>query len=141
MKRIIAFTLVLASALTMVGCSAVATEGGLLLKEGKIERISVISQPEGYIYSFSGNEAKTIIDYISGLNLSAKFSENPNEHTGMVWVIYLEYEGGDILTIYHCGNMFIRANDGLWYKMNYEEASQLEALLNESKGLGIYSSK
>ena len=107
------------------------TEGALLLKEGAIKNASITSLPKGYAYSFDGEAAERITDYISELNLITDFSENPNEYAGMTWVISLQYETGDVLTIYHFGNLFIRAEDGPWYKMTYEEASRFSELLNE----------
>ena len=107
------------------------TEGALLLKEGAIKNASITSLPEGYAYSFDGEAAERITDYISELNLITDFPENPNEYAGMTWVISLQYETGDVLTIYHFGNLFIRAEDGPWYKMTYEEANRFSELLNE----------
>ena len=131
MKKYIAFVLALVCVLGLVGCASVATEGGILLKEGKVKRISVTSLPEEYEYSFDGNDAVVIVDYLSDLNLIADFSENPNEYGGMTWVISLEYEDGDAVTIYHFGNMFIRTKSGSWYKMNSEEARRFDELLDE----------
>ena len=101
--------------------------------EGNVINIDVSSLPEGYNYSFSGAEAKAIVDYLSTLNLESNFEENPNEYTGMTWVISLKYENGDVLTIYHDGNMFIRVKGGPWYKMTYDEASRFDTLLDELK--------
>ena len=114
----------------LFGTSA-ATKGSILLQEGTVNKISVTSLPEGYAYSFDGEAVKRIVDYISELDLIADFPENPDEYGGMTWVIDLGYESGNVLTIYHFGNMFIRANDGPWYKMTYEEASRFGSLLNE----------
>ncbi len=64
------------------------------------------------------------------------FEENPDEYSGMTWVIVLEYEDGSKETVYHFGNMFIRTNGGSWYKMTYEQAGAFDSLLwelNENK--------
>ena len=116
---------------SMLFASGVEVKSGTLLKAGAINSVSVTSLPEGYAYAISGEVVKTIIDYISELDLDASFTENPNEYGGMTWVISLEYESGDVLTLYHFGNMFIRAEDGPWYKMKHEEANRLGELLNE----------
>lgn len=102
---------------------------GKLLKEGNVKNVHVTSLPEGYDYSFSGDDAKCIEDYFRKLNLIANFEENPNGYVGMTWVISLEYENGDTQTIYHFGNMFISADKSPWYKMTYEEASAFDTLL------------
>ena len=133
MKKIIAIVLVCICVLGIVGCSQQPqqVQGGQLLAEGNVINIDVSSLPEGYNYSFSGADAKAIVDYLSTLSLESNFEENPNEYTGMTWVISLKYENGDVLTIYHDGNMFIRVKGGSWYKMTYDEASRFDALLNE----------
>ena len=133
MKKIIAIVLICICMLGIVGCSQQPqqVQGGQLLAEGNVINIDVSSLPEGYNYSFSGADAKSIVDYLSTLNLESNFEENPNEYAGMTWVISLKYENGDTLTIYHSGNMFIRANGGSWYKMTYDEASRFDTLLDE----------
>lgn len=65
------------------------------------------------------------------MTLESEFEENPNEYTGMTWVIALEYENGETLNIYHFGNMFIRSQNGSWYRMSYEEASRFDTLLEQ----------
>ncbi len=102
-----------------------------LLKEGKIKGVRVTSVPAGYEYSFNGSDVNPIVEYLVNLNLISDFEETPDEYMGMTWVIILEYEGEDTLTIYHFGNMFIKTNNGPWYKMTYEEASGFDLLLFE----------
>ena len=135
MKQMIAIVLVCICVLGIVGCNQQPqqVQGGQLLAEGNVINIDVSSLPEGYNYSFSGADAKAIVDYLSTLNLESNFEENPNEYTGMTWVISLKYENGDALTIYHFGNMFIRVKGGSWYKMTYDEASRFDTLLDELK--------
>ena len=116
--------------LTMTACSITVAKGGTLLKEGPVRKISVSSRPEGHSYSFTGDRAQSIIDYISQLHLIDDYPENPGDYDGMTWVISLEYEDGTILTIYHFGNMFIKAENGPWYKMTYEEASRFDTLVS-----------
>ena len=99
--------------------------------EGNIINVEVSSLPERYNYSFSGENAKAIRNYLSNLNLERDFEENPNEYGGLTWVISLEYDDGKVLQIYHFGNMFIRAEGGPWYKMTHEEAQRFEELLDE----------
>ena len=134
MKQMIAMVLVCICVLGIVGCNQQPqqVQGGQLLAEGKVINIDISSQPKGYNYSFSGTDAKAIIDYLSTLNLESNFEEDPNLHVGMTWVISLKYENGDDLTIYHFGE-FIRAKGGSWYKMTYDEVSRFDALLDKLK--------
>ena len=129
MKKYIAAILVLCYALSLVGCADTTIYGAELFEETHIERIAVTSLPEGYDYSFVGEDTDAIAQYLAGLTLTSDFSENPNEYCGMTWVISVGYENGDITTIYHFGNMFIRADDGPWYRMDYDEAIKFDALL------------
>ena len=133
MKKLLTIALAFLCVLGMVGCSQQPqqVQGNQLLAEGNVIKIDVSSLPEGYNYSFAGEDAKEIIDYLSNLNLQSNFEEDPNEYTGMTWVISLEYDNGEILTVYHFGNMFIRTEKGSWYKMTYDEANRFDTLLDE----------
>ena len=136
MKKAVSFVLVCIFLLGMIGCTSQPqqAQGNQLFVEGNVIRIEVSSLPENYKYSFEGADAKAIIDYLSALNLQSNFEENPNEYAGMTWVISLEYETGDILNVYHFGNLFIRSEKGAWYKMAFEEASRFQALLEQWNG-------
>ncbi len=133
MKKLMTIVLVCICVLVSVGCSQKPqhVQGNQLLTEGNVINIDVSSLPKGYNYSFSGEDAKAIIDYLSTLNLESNFEENPNEYDGMTWVISLKYENGNTLKIYHLGNMFIRSEKGSWYRMTYEEANRFDTLLDE----------
>ena len=139
MKHLLIIALAFLCVFGMVGCSQQPqqpqqpqqAQSNQLIAEGNVIMIDVSSLPEGYNYSFDGEEAKEIIDYLSNLNLQSNFEENPNEYTGMTWVICLEYDNGDKLTVYHFGNMFIRTEKGSWYKMTYDEANRFDTLLDE----------
>ncbi len=109
-------------------CSQVK-RGDVLLSDGVVSRVEVSSLPEGYHYSFYGEAANTVRDYISELHLKARFRESPELFGGMTWVIRLVFEDGNEQTIYHFGNMFIREENGRWFRMEYEEAAALESLL------------
>jgi hypothetical protein len=119
-----------------VGMRETSAEAGEddLLQAGDVTQVSVTSLPEGYAYAYEGEDAGVIADYLGSLSLQSRFAENPDEYTGMTWVISLSYADGNTVTVYHSGNMFIRAEDGPWYKMSYEEASRLEALLEKLNG-------
>ena len=133
MKKLLTIALVFLCVFGMVGCSQQPqqVQSNKLIAEGNVIKIDVSSLPEGYNYSFDGEDAKEIIDYLSNLNLQSNFEEDPNEYTGMTWVISLEYDNGEILTVYHFGNMFIRSEKGSWYRMTYDEANCFDTLLDE----------
>lgn len=141
MKRTFAVTLTLIMVLAaLTGCMASQTDNNSqnseisqneLLKEGNVKSISVTSEPNGYEYSLTGDDINVIVDYFSNLHLISDFEENPNEYTGMALIATIEYDDGTSSTICHFGNMFVRADDGTWYKMDYDEASRFHPLLQE----------
>ena len=133
MRKLLTILLTIFCMLGIVGCSqqSLQVQGSQLLAEGNVIKIDISSLPEGYNYSFKGNDAKEILDYLSNLNLQRNFKENPNEYSGMTWVISLEYENGDVLKVYHFGNMFICSENGPWYRMTHNEAARFDALLDE----------
>ncbi|MBQ4108306.1 MAG: hypothetical protein IJC80_02770 [Clostridia bacterium] len=102
-----------------------------LLPTGNIVQIDLASLPEGRNYSFSGEDAKVIVDYLSNLSLISDFSENPDEYGGMAWEISLNYDNGEVFEVYHFGNMIIRFGNGDWYKMINEQARQFNVLIKD----------
>lgn len=133
MIRPASIALLLICVFTTIGCSQQPNQvqSNQLLPEGNVVNVEISTLPEGYNYSFSGEDAKAIADYLHELSLDSNFDENPNEYTGMTYVISLEHDNGNVLTVYHFGNMFIRAENGSWYKMTYDEASRLGDLLSD----------
>ena len=101
----------------------------MLIPEGSVTAVRVTSMPEGYDFSFTGKEAEKIAGYFKSLDLISDFEENPDEYSGMTWCVTLEYDTGKSLVVYHFGNMFVRAENGPWYMMTYEEASAIDTLI------------
>ena len=133
MKKIAVFVLALLCVVALVGCSPAHTEESVLLKEGTVKHISVSSLPEGYNYSYTGENAQAIVDYLVGLDLVEDSAPPP---PGGVWNIILEYEDGSTVKLYHSANEYIGISGGSQYKMTYEQASAFDSLLwelNENK--------
>ena len=106
-----------------------------LLQAKEVIRIDVRHLPESASmeYHFSEKEQiRQITDYLSGLHLISDYPENPDHYSGGTWVITLSHADGSTQTIYHFGNMFIRSEEGPWYKMSYEEASRFDILPEEA---------
>ena len=102
---------------------------GFEVPTDNVKSVSVVSSPFTYEYSFSGDDANAVVGYLAGLNV--KPYPKGNDYTGMSWDISIEYEDGNTLTVYHCANKLIKINHGRWYEMTYDEASRLDALLDE----------
>ena len=119
-----------------VGMGESSAEAGEddLLQAGDVTRVTVSSLPGSYAYAYEGEDALAIVDYLDSLSLRSEFEEDPDEYVGMTWVIAVDHADGSTVTVYHFGNMFIRAEDGPWYRMEYEEAARFDALLDELNG-------
>ena len=98
------------------------------LNESDIKSVSVSTLPEfyGYEYSFSGDEARAVVDYLSGLKLTPLLISMPKG--GMTWVIEIEYEDESETTVYLFGDeIWINAKEK--YLMQSEENGVFEALI------------
>lgn len=130
MKKIVSLFICFIMLIALIGCARSNTNKLGLNTDG-VKSASVSSLPEGYNYFFDGEKAEKLVNYLTGLDLKSKFSENPDEYDGMTWVITIEYENGDTAVVDHFGNTFVKNGDGQWLKMKYEQANQLDALLAE----------
>ena len=126
MKRILLMILTLAICLPILsGCTPKQFKN---LNERDIKSVSVSTLPEfyGYEYSFSGDEARAVVDYLSGLNLTPHPISVPNG--GMTWVIEIKYEDESETTVYLFGDeIWINAKEK--YLMQSEENGVFEALI------------
>lgn len=98
------------------------------LNESEIKSVSVTTLPEfyGYEYSFTGEEARAVVDYLSGLNLTPLLISVGKG--GMTWVIEIEYEDESETTVYLFGDeIWINAKEK--YLMQSEENGVFEALI------------
>lgn len=102
------------------------------LNESAISSVSVTTSPEfyGYEYSFTGEEACAVVEYLSGLDLTPLLiSINKG---GMTWVIEIKYEDESETTVYLFGDeIWINAKER--YLMQPEENGVFEALLETLK--------
>ena len=124
MKRILLIILALALCLPILSSCSLPE-----LDENSIKRISVTSSPEGYEYSFKGDDAQAIVDYLESLHLTPFLGID--SETGMTWVISIEHKNGKVTTVYHSCNKYIMAEGGLRYEMIFEEANRFSTLLYE----------
>ena len=127
---VVVLVLVICFALCTSCESAASVQNTLMPGADGILAISVSSMPQGYDYSFAGESAKALAQYILKMDTLSDFPENPDVYTGMTWVITAEYEDGNTVTVYLFGNMFIRSGDGPWFKISPEESQGFEALLD-----------
>ncbi len=130
MKKLTAFLFAFTLCACLVGCNT-SSQKVKLIKNDNVKSVAVTSLPELYEYTFYDNAAKEIVDHLASLHLNADFKENPDDCDGMTWVICIQYENGKKTTVYHFGNMFIRAEDGPWYKMAENEAGYLDSLIKK----------
>lgn len=135
MKKAIFAVFIIVCLAALTACSLATAKGRTLLAEGKVKTVSVSSLPKQYDYSYTGEEAQAIVDYISDLNLITVFFEDPNTLYGMSWIITVEYDDGNVIKICNFGR-FMRSEiaDNRWYKINNDEASRFGSLLDELNG-------
>ncbi len=126
MKRILLIILTLSLCLTVLsGCTPKQFKN---LNGSDIKSVSISTLPEfyGYEYSFTGDDAREIVDYLSALSLTPRLISIGKG--GMTWVISIEYESGSETTVYIFGDE-IWINDGAKYVMQPEETGVFEAML------------
>ncbi len=130
MRRILLMILTLAICLPILsGCTPKQFKN---LNESEISSVSVTTSPEfyGYEYSFTGEEARAVVDYLSGLDLTPLLISVGKG--GMTWVIEIEYEDESETTVYLFGDeIWINAKEK--YLMQPEENGVFEALLETLK--------
>lgn len=118
-------------AATQIGSTTTPGEEHLPLPGGSIKSIEVYPYLGSSHYIFIGEEAAAVFDYLTQLNVTSDFPENPGEYDGGGWDITIHYQRDHTLRLCHFGNMFIRIEAGPWYKMDYEEASYFSTLVSE----------
>ena len=97
-----------------------------------VSSVRVSSLPEGYNYSFTGEIAKKVVDYFSEVQLTSKYDDNPNEMSGMTFVVSITYQDGRTETLYEF-SPFIRKDGGSWYKIVQNDVTNFHTFLNELK--------
>ena len=137
MKRTLSILIALLLCLSIfVGCKKFNADTDLPpfdppTSEG-VSSVSVSSLPEGYNYSFTGETAKKVVDYFSEVQLTSKYDDNPNEMTGMTFVVSITYQDGRTETLYEF-SPFIRKDGGSWYKIVQNDVTNFHTFLNELK--------
>lgn len=135
MRKIYLCVLIIILILSMCACAVDTTvKGTALVSAEGVTMITVSSIPENDTYNriyTDSQKISKITEYIDSLTLDTDFSENPNEYTGMTWVITYVYEDGTQITMYHFGNMFFMVNGGKWHHMPHEEAVVFGSLISE----------
>ena len=102
----------------------------LKLIDDTIKSINVTSLPKGYDFTFTDSKAQKFIDFLSDMELTDEFSEDPGQLNGMTWVIKLEYQNNDTMTLYDIGG-YIRSENDSWLKYEYDYDSPLDTLIWE----------
>lgn len=116
----------------LLGCGA---DRGLEVAAQDAVSVMILSLPqsESRARSYTSQEKiLEVIDYLNGLSLEKRFSEDPDDYVGETLVITVAYNDGGKRTFYHFGNMFIKEGDGPWMRMAYKEAEELDDLLRKT---------
>ena len=102
----------------------------LKLIDSTIKSVNVTSLPKGYDFTFTDSKAQKFIDFLSDMELTDDFSEDPGQLNGMTWVIKLEYQNNETMTLYDIGG-YIRSENDSWLKYEYDYDSPLNTLIWE----------
>ena len=102
----------------------------LKLIDNTIKSVNVTSLPKGYDFTFTDSKAQKFIDFLSDMELTDDFSEDPGQLNGMTWVIKLEYQNNETMTLYDIGG-YIRSENDSWLKYEYDYDSPLDTLIWE----------
>ncbi len=98
-------------------------------------KIVITTLPESETYKRSYTDVDKIgkiIEYLNELSLKKRFTENPDEYSGMTYIITISYKDGSQNVVYHFGNIFLRENDGNWKRMSYDKARKLESIIKDN---------
>ena len=143
MKSMIAIILALALCLALpAGCGTkqgkpapgAADKGApRVAKDGTVRSVEATSFPERFAYTFTGDAAQAVLDYLLSLQLSEDSENRHALYSGITWQLDLAYDDGDEMTVYHSGT-YIQTKDGPFYKMDDDEAVRLYSLLDELNG-------
>ena len=139
MKKIAVFVLALLCVVALVGCSPANTKGSTLLNEGEVKSVSVNFDLPGYPYFFVGEDAKALVNCLANLELTPDSGETPRELTGGGWVINIEYEDGQVVTLTHLERYIHARADDSWYKIEKDQANAFDHLLSELAGRPAYT--
>ena len=139
MKKIAVFVLALLCVVALVGCSPANTKGSTLLNAGEVKSVSVNFDLPGYPYFFVGEDAKALVNCLANLELTPDSGETPRELVGGGWVINIEYEDGQVVTLTHLEWYIHALADDSWYKVSEEQAHAFDHLLSELGGRPAYT--
>jgi len=91
--------------------------------------MTLLPEKENQRYTLDARRAEGFVSWFSNLELQSDYEEKPDEMEGLTWVISIRYGDGAEATVYHFGNMFVRSEDGPWYKISYDDAVRVTDFL------------
>lgn len=103
---------------------------GFGLDADAIKYVHITTLPESIdLKCHSYDAIQRMVYYLNGLETEDDFEENPDEYTGMSYVIIFKCKDGTTREIIHFGNMFVKEVGGDWKRMNYDDASRIEDIV------------
>lgn len=70
-----------------------------------------------------------LCNYLNSLNLISHFTDKVDDYVGQTFIITINGNNDEPLTIYHFGNVFIKQNENEWKKISYKQGSELYSLI------------
>jgi hypothetical protein len=129
MKKIIYSCLLITILLMLSGCSD-KKDNIIIYNTKNIIKITIKTQPgNDSTLKSTENENKIIeiVNYINGLDLK-KTRKNPDEYTGMAYIIIFDFNDATSTQYAHFGNMFFKESGKGWYEMPYNQAEEFKGI-------------
>lgn len=130
MKKVVLIAMTIFVCILFIACNDVKLDKKthvLQEQERKLVCIKLSSLPETNEYTFSGEAANEIYEYLA--NLKTEYYSSNNDLNGITYVISIEYDNGDLKTLYHFSYL-IGTDDG-WYKIKNYEEQEFENLIKK----------
>ena len=130
MKKWIAWGMLFVCLFT-VGCGKQAQRNNTLLPEETAVKAEVLAFPVSQNFTINGNDAQRLAEKLSGFTLAYVPGSDLETYTGQTWMFTFTYESGETAVAYVFADLFMRVNDGSWYKITDSKEGALEAFLDK----------
>ena len=108
-------------------------ENGFELNADEIKYIHIQTDlPTVDLKSYSYSDILRLTDYFSRLELEDEFSENPDEYTGMAYLLLIKFNDGSQREFVQFDE-FIKELGGEWKKMTREQGRELAEIIESIK--------
>lgn len=128
MKKTILMIMMIFICFLLVACNDVKVDKKThAMQERDLYCIKVSSLPQTRDYTLRDESAYEIYDYFK--KLKTEYYSNENDLNGITYIITIEYENGDIKTLYH--SAYLIGTEDSWYKIKNYKQQEFEKILEK----------